>query len=151
MTKAKKVNVQKMPARKPAVKKGAGKKATVHKLVARKVKADPTTVATVWHSMQTICREMRHVIDRTAQNFLISQLHDISVGLWDAKGTTIAVAVGLPPQFLGAGFAVKALLEKFGDDISPGDIFLTHDPYHGGHCCHLPDWAFFRPIFYKGG
>jgi len=113
-------------------------------------KADPMTVATVWHSMQTICREMRHVIDRTAQNFLISQLHDVSVGIWDEKGTTVAVAVGLPPQFLGAGFAVKALLEKFGDDIKPGDVFLTNDPYHGGHCCHLPDWAFFRPIFYKG-
>jgi N-methylhydantoinase B len=116
----------------------------------RKAEADPTTVATVWHSMQTICREMRHVIDRTAQNFLISQLHDVSVGIWDAKGGTVAVPVGLPVQFLGAGFAVKALVEKFGSDIAPGDVFLTNDPYHGGHCCHLPDWAFFRPIFHEG-
>ena len=23
---------------------------------------DPTTVATVWHSMQTICKEMRHLV-----------------------------------------------------------------------------------------
>ena len=89
------------------------------------------TVATVWHSMQTICREMRHVIDRTAQNFLISQLHDVSVGIWDEKGTTVAVAVGLPPQFLGAGFAVKALLEKFGDDIKPGDALNLLDNSNG--------------------
>jgi len=114
-----------------------------------RAKADPTTVATVWHSMQTICREMRHVMDRTAQNYLISQLHDVSVGIWDAKGATIAVPEGLPTQFLGTGFAVKSLVEKFGGDIAPGDVFLTNDPYHGGHCCHLPDWAFFRPIFYK--
>jgi len=145
MPRARKAKVGKMPAHKTASKKATAKNTT-----ARKRTTDPTTVATVWHSMQTICREMRHVIDRTAQNFLISQLHDISVGLWDSKGTTIAVAVGLPPQFLGAGFAVKALLEKFGDDMAPGDVFLTNDPYHGGHCCHLPDWAFFRPIFYKG-
>ncbi|OGA35117.1 MAG: hypothetical protein A3G80_12955 [Betaproteobacteria bacterium RIFCSPLOWO2_12_FULL_62_13b] len=112
-------------------------------------KADPTTVATVWHSMQTICREMRHVMDRTAQNYLISQLHDVSVGLWSARGDTIAVPEGLPTQFLGTGFAVKALVEKFGGDIYPGDVFLVNDPYHGGHCCHLPDWAFFRPIFYR--
>lgn len=111
---------------------------------------DPITVSTIWHSMQTICREMRHVIDRTAQNFLISQLHDVSVGIWDAKGGTVAVPVGLPVQFLGTGFAVKALVEKFGNNILPGDVFLTNDPYHGGHCCHLPDWAFFRPIFHKG-
>ena len=112
-------------------------------------KADPTTVATVWHSMQTICREMRHVMDRTAQNYLISQLHDVSVGLWSARGDTIAVPEGLPTQFLGTGFAVKALVEKFGGNIYPGDVFLVNDPYHGGHCCHLPDWAFFRPIFYR--
>jgi N-methylhydantoinase B len=122
----------------------------MQKLVTQKVKADPTTVATVWHAMQTMCREMRHVIDRTAQNFLISQLHDLSVGIWDAKGRTIAVAVGLPSQFLGSGFAVKALLEKFGNGIAPGDVFLSNDPYHGGHSPHLPDWAFFRPIFYQG-
>ncbi len=61
---------------------------------------DAITVSTVWHSMQTICKEMRHVIDRTAQNYLISQLHDVSVGIWDAKGSTIAVPEGLPVQFL---------------------------------------------------
>ena len=33
------------------------------------VNIDPTTVATVWHSMQTICKEMRHMVKRTAQNF----------------------------------------------------------------------------------
>lgn len=115
-----------------------------------KVNIDPTTVATVWHSMQSICREMRYVIDRTCQNFLISQLHDVSVGIWDADGNTVAVPVGLPVQFLGTGFAVRDLVAKFGSDIGPGDVFLTNDPYHGGHSCHLPDWAFLRPIFYKG-
>jgi N-methylhydantoinase B len=115
-----------------------------------KTTVDPTTVATVWHSMQTICREMRHIIDRTAQNYLIGQLHDVSVGIWAATGSTIAVPVGLPVQFLGTHFAVKSLVEKFAGNLSPGDLILTNDPYHGGHNCHLPDWGFFRPIFYKG-
>ena len=113
-------------------------------------KIHPTTVATVWHSMQTIAREMRYIIDRTAQNYLISQCHDVSVGIWDAKGSTIAVPVGLPVQFLGTHFAVVDLVKKFGDNIAPGDVFLANDPYHGGHSCHLPDWGFFRPIFYEG-
>jgi len=110
----------------------------------------PTTIATVWHSMQTIAREMRHVIDRTAQNYLISQLHDVSVGIWGAKGETIAVPVGLPVQYLGTQFAVEDLNKAFGDNINQGDVFLTNDPYHGGHNCHLPDWGFFRPVFYEG-
>ena len=115
-----------------------------------KTMVDPITIATVWHSMQTICREMRHIVDRTAQNYLIGQLHDVSVGIWAATGTTIAVPVGLPVQFLGTHFAVKSLVEKFGNDLAPGDLILTNDPYHGGHNCHLPDWGFFRPIFYQG-
>ena len=111
---------------------------------------DPTTVATVWHSLQTICKEMRHLVDRTAQNYLIGQLHDLSVGIWGADGATIAVPVGLPVQFLGTTFAVQDLVKNFAGNINPGDVFLTNDPYHGGHNCHLPDWGFFRPIFYKG-
>src|SRR5512141_2793011 len=103
MNKAKKVTGQRRASARTAAKKAktAALRAASHKATVRKAPAvrkaaqkgrnaatDPTTVATVWHSMPTICREMRHVIDRTAQNFLISQLHDISVGLWDAKGTT---------------------------------------------------------------
>jgi N-methylhydantoinase B len=113
-------------------------------------KPDPTTVSTVWHAMQTACKEMRHIIDRTAQNYLIGQLHDVSVGIWGANGDTLAMPVGLPVQFLGTAFAVRSIVEKFQGNLSPGDIVLTNDPYHGGHNCHLPDWGFFRPIFYKG-
>ena len=114
-----------------------------------KSSVDATTVATVWHGLQTICWEMRDIVDRTAQNFLIAQLHDVSVGIWSADGTTIAVPVGLPVQFLGTQYAVKDLIKKFKGNINPGDLFLTNDPYHGGHNCHLPDWGFFRPIFYE--
>jgi N-methylhydantoinase B len=112
-------------------------------------KIDPTTVSTIWHSLQTVCKEMRHIVLRTAQNYLMGQLQDMSVGLWRADGATVAMPVGLPMQFLGSQFAVKELVKKFGVDIHPGDVFLTNDPYHGGHNCHLPDWGFFRPIFYK--
>jgi N-methylhydantoinase B len=113
-------------------------------------RTDAVTVATIWHYLQTTAREMRHIIDRTAQNYLIGQLHDVSVGIWAGRGETVAVPVGLPVQFMGSGFAVRSIIEKFGDDLAPGDVILTNDPYHGGHNCHLPDWGFFRPIFYEG-
>ena len=41
---------------------------------------DPITLSTVWHGFQSIGREMRHVIDRTAQSYLIAQLHDMAAG-----------------------------------------------------------------------
>ena len=111
---------------------------------------DPITLATIWHSLQTTCREARHVIKRTAQSYLIGQAQDVSVGIWDARGNTVAVPTGLPVQFLGTRFAAQAILDIFKDDLKPGDVILSNDPYHGGHNCHLPDWGFFRPVFYDG-
>ncbi|HZO35424.1 MAG TPA: hydantoinase B/oxoprolinase family protein [Solirubrobacteraceae bacterium] len=113
-------------------------------------KMDQVTVSTIWHYLQTTAREMRHIIDRTAQNYLIGQLHDVSVGIWGANGDTIAVPVGLPGQFLGSAFAVRDINEKFKGNLAPGDVILTNDPYNGGHNNHLPDWGFFRPVFFEG-
>jgi N-methylhydantoinase B len=111
---------------------------------------DPITLATVWHGFQTTCREMRHMMARTAQSFLMSQLRDLSVGLWKADGSTIAMPEGLLDQFLGTRFAIEHIRSHFGDDLNPGDVILTNDPYHGGHAPHLPDWGFIRPIFSEG-
>jgi N-methylhydantoinase B len=111
--------------------------------------ADPITLATVWHGFQTVCREMRHMMERTAQSFLMSQLKDLSVGIWKADGSTVAMPEGLLDQFLGTRFAIEHIRSQFGDDLHPGDVILTNDPYHGGHAPHLPDWGFIRPIFHR--
>jgi len=111
---------------------------------------DPITLSTIWYHFQTTCREMRFVLERTAQSYLMAVLKDLSVGVWLADGSTVAVPTGLPCQFLGTGFAIKDIAEKFKGNLNPGDVILTNDPYHGGNNCHLPDWGFLRPIFYKG-
>jgi N-methylhydantoinase B len=112
-------------------------------------RVDPITLSTVWHSLQSICKEMRHVIDRTSQNYLIAQLHDVSVGIWDGAGRTVAIPIGLSVQYLGGKLSVEYVLNKFKGNLNPGDVILVNDPYHG-YCCHLPDWGFYRPVFYQG-
>ncbi len=110
---------------------------------------DPITLSTVWHNMQSYCREMKHVITRTAQSILIAHLGDVSVGIWDRDGRTVAVPTGLPSQFLGGKYTIRYILEHFGDRIAPGDVYLCNDVYKG-YGNHLPDWAFIRPIFFEG-
>ncbi len=110
---------------------------------------DPITLATIWHSFQSTCREMRNVVERTAQSYLMAHLKDLSTGIWLPDGSTVAVPVGLPCQYMGTRFAIQAITKKFKGNINPGDIFLTNDPYEG-HNIHLPDWGFFRPIFFEG-
>ena len=67
---------------------------------------DPVTLSTVWHAFQSTAREMRHVVDRTAQSYLLAQMHDMAAGIWDAKSRTIAVPEGPTSMFLSQKFAV---------------------------------------------
>src|SRR5690606_15242150 len=41
-----------------------------------------------------------------------------------------------------------AVLEKYGNDLHPGDAIILNDPYRGG--MHLPDIFMFAPIFHGG-
>lgn len=111
---------------------------------------DQITLSTVWHGFQSLCREMRTMMTRTSQSYLISALKDLSVGVWLADGSTVAVPEGLPSQFLGTSFTIVDIRNMFKDDLYPGDVILTNDPYHGGNNNHLPDWGYIRPVFFEG-
>ncbi len=37
----------------------------------------PMTLSTLWHSFRSICKEIRHVIDRTLHYYLIAPIHDV--------------------------------------------------------------------------
>jgi N-methylhydantoinase B len=110
---------------------------------------DPVTVSTIWFSLQRTCREMRHLLFRTGQSFTITQSKDVSTGIWDAGGTTLAIPAGITPHFLGGKYSVQYVLDDYRDKIYPGDVYLSNDPYRG-YTCHTSDWGFFRPIFHGG-
>lgn len=108
---------------------------------------DPVTVATVWHYIQRVCREMRYAAERTATNVLVVTLHDLAYGIWDAQGRAIAIPEGFPPRLISSSYPIRRVKEKFGDRIRPGDIYLTNLPTDGA--VHLPDWVFIKPIFHR--
>jgi N-methylhydantoinase B len=118
-------------------------------MVQSNTKVDPITVATAWHYLQRVCREMRDTVERTATNVLITTLHDMAYGIWDAQGRAIAIPEGFPCRLISSSFPIRAVIKNFKDDIHPGDVFLTNHPFKAG-AVHLPDWVFIRPIFYKG-
>ena len=112
------------------------------------VETDPITIATTWHALQRICREMRQHIERTATNVLACTLHDLAYGIWDAEGQAIAIPEGFPCRLVSSSYQIKAVKKKFEGKIFPGDVFLTNDPFDAG-AVHLPDWVFVRPIFHE--
>lgn len=107
---------------------------------------DPVTKSVIWNKLLSISREMSTVIEQTSQNFITAELHDFCVGLYDGVGRSVAHFVGLPGQLGAGGLQIKAVLERFGNDINPGDVILVNDPYQG-FGTHLPDITIFVPIF----
>ncbi len=107
---------------------------------------DPITLTLVQNRLDHISQQMGWVMIRTARSPIFSQAHDFSCFITDATGYILAQADGLPIHTGGGGFAIRALIEAFGDDIVDGDVFVLNDPYEAGGN-HLPDWVISRPVF----
>ncbi len=110
---------------------------------------DPVTLTLVQNRLDHISLQMGWVMTRTARSPIFSQAHDFSCFITDPAGYILSQADGLPIHTGGGGFAVRALLDSFSDDIGEGDAFVLNDPYVAGGN-HLPDWVISRPVFADG-
>src|SRR5205085_4670745 len=109
---------------------------------------DPVTFEVLKNAFITIVDQMAEQILRTCYSFVI-YARDFSSALCDRDGNTImqgsqdiAVHVGT------LHFTCKAVIEAFGDDINPGDVFAVNDPYVGG--THFNDVRIVRPVLDDG-
>jgi N-methylhydantoinase B len=111
--------------------------------------SNPLRLALVQSQLDHIARLMGRVMERTARSTIFSESHDFSCFITDADGSLLSVADGIPIHTGGGGFAVRKLLELRREDVRPGDVWLSSDPYEGGGN-HLPDWTTLRPVFREG-
>jgi N-methylhydantoinase B len=108
---------------------------------------DPLDFEVIRCRLRSISEQMTATMERTARSPIYFAARDFSVGLFDARGNTVTIYEGIPLHVYGMPFSVRAILDAFGDDIRPGDQFLTNDPYSGGSSGHLPDFNIFTPVF----
>ncbi|NBB82920.1 MAG: hydantoinase B/oxoprolinase family protein, partial [Alphaproteobacteria bacterium] len=111
---------------------------------------DAVTLAVLKGRLEQIADEMDATLFRSAFNPIIAEAHDASHGLYHARtGETLVQGKSGLPIFVGAmSFAVKAVIDRFGDDVADGDVFIFNDPYDGG--THLSDFRLVRPYFRDG-
>ena len=108
------------------------------------IKIDPITRSVVQHRLSSIVTEMGEAMLRTSYSQILNSSRDFSLGICDTGGRLIAQADHIPVHVGALPWATLAVEQRF-SDISPGDVFLLNDPYHGGS--HLPDLTAFVPIF----
>ncbi len=109
--------------------------------------ADPITTEVVRNFVISCAKDMNAALWRSAFSAIIYEGRDSAVALLDEKGNMLGQSTGVP-LFVGAIDAcVKLVLERYGDDIHPGDVFILNDSYLQG--THLHDVTAIGPLFYK--
>ncbi len=110
--------------------------------------ADPITLEIIQNSLQAAADEMFAAMRKTAMSSIIYEVLDMGTGITDAQGRIASSGAGIP-AFIGVlDKSVQFILQKH-DDIRPGDIFITNDPWHGG-VTHLNDLVLAMPVFADG-
>jgi N-methylhydantoinase B len=112
---------------------------------------DPITLEVIREAFVSIVREMRVTLVRTAYSSVLYEGEDFSCVLMDGHAQLVAMSKGHdhPLHIVPIAWSMRAVREKFGDDIQPGDVFLHNDPYTGG--THLNDVAMIFPLFAPDG
>jgi N-methylhydantoinase B len=92
--------------------------------------------------------ELTQLLYRSAYSTLMRESRDCSISLLSADGQ---VLVDPPGPFHGASYhyLVGRTLERYGDDLAPGDVFMTNHPYDAG-VPHTPDLGVVVPAFVDG-
>lgn len=112
---------------------------------------DAITLEIIQNSLQATADEMFAAMRKTAMSSIIYEVLDMGTGITDAEGRIASSGAGIP-AFIGVlDKSVHVILQKFDqpDDICPGDIFITNDPYYGG-VTHLNDLVLAMPVFSDG-
>ena len=111
-------------------------------------RVDAITFEVLRNGFDAIADEMAYTIVRSARSTMIKDCMDYSAALCTSDGDLIAQAVTIPLMLCAIPDALKAALNKFGDDWAPEDCVILSDPYEGGS--HLPDIFMFTPVFHDG-
>ncbi len=112
------------------------------------VDADPITLRIFQQRLIGIVGEMRSMMVRSAFSSSITELIDLSCAIFSRSGELVAQFEDNPQHIFPIVWSVREVLEKYGDEIEPDDLFLHNDPYTGG--THLNDVCLIVPLFRDG-
>lgn len=119
--------------------------------VARAVKfaagttVDPVLLEVFNNLFMNIAEQMGLQLQNTAYSVNIKERLDFSCALFDQEGNLIANAPHMPVHLGSMGESIKTVIRENAGRMSPGDVYVLNDPYHGG--THLPDVTVITPVY----
>ncbi len=110
---------------------------------------DMINMQIIRYGLEQVADEMGYTLVRTGRSTIITEIKDISCVITDARGQTVAQAHHNPSLLAGFEITMKELTSFYSeDDLAPGDVIITNDPYKGGQ--HIMDLYAISPVFHRG-
>ncbi len=99
----------------------------------------------IWDRLNAVVEEQAQTLIATGFSTSIREAGDVSAGVFDRKGRMVAQAVtGTPGHVNSMAASVGHFLGAFPiEDMKPGDVFITNDPWMGTG--HLHDFTVVTP------
>jgi len=105
--------------------------------------ADPIRLELFNNQFAAIAEQMGETLRRTALSTNVKERLDFSCAVFTPQGDLVVNAPHIPVHLGGMSDCVKCLIEDVGE-FSPGDVYLTNDPFRGGS--HLNDLTVITPV-----
>lgn len=98
---------------------------------------------------RAIAEQMGITLQNTSSSVNIKERLDFSCAIFDKCGQLVANAPHIPVHLGSMSESVKSLIDACGNNIKPGDVYISNNPYNGG--THLPDITVINPVFQQTG
>jgi N-methylhydantoinase B len=108
---------------------------------------DIITLQVMWNRLIAIVEEQAQFLMRAAFSTPTREAGDLSAGVFDTEGRMLAQSVtGTPGHVNSMAASVLHFLDEFPvEQMKPGDIYMTNDPWRGTG--HLFDFVVVTPVF----
>ncbi len=107
---------------------------------------DPVLSEIVYNYELTMNREMGRALVNLSGSFLFVSASDFACGCLDAEGNILTTISWSLQMGYAISNTVRHSLERFKDDLRPGDVIFANDPYEGGGL-HSHDVVVVAPVF----
>jgi N-methylhydantoinase B len=108
---------------------------------------NPVRLELIKNAIGSVVDEMVLAVTRVAYSSILKDTMDLSSAFCDSRGRMIAQGLSLPLHLGAIPDAMDAVLAKYPNGLSPGDVVVFNDPFQGG--MHLPDIFMFKPVFWN--
>lgn len=109
---------------------------------------DPVLLTVITNRLEGITREMGAGMLRSSRSPIFAENRDFVTAIFDKELRMVGQTAYIPVLLGASPYAVKAIAERFAENVQDGDVMILNDPFRGNN--HLPDITVVKPVFFEG-